>query len=73
MDGLAKKAKIQKGLDYDGNTQMQIVRIELACARCKAKGTQEDCNHLIGEIPWWHSRKNHARYRLGRSIVDDDQ
>ncbi len=50
--------------DKEGNRLFRVINIELVCARCKRHGKELSCQHMMGEIPYWHDEKRHADLEL---------
>jgi hypothetical protein len=42
-----------------GELLFNVVKMSLICDRCRKLGKEGDCNHLMGEIPYWQDQQRH--------------
>lgn len=43
----------------NGELLFNVIEKSFVCDRCRRLGKEADCNHLMGEIPYWQDQQRH--------------
>ena len=54
----------------NGKNAFKVIRIELACERCKKLNIPTQCKHMAGSIPPWQAE---GRKEVAHSLLADDE
>lgn len=49
--------------DEFGRQVFKLLRYTLVCDECRAKGEEEECEHKIGDLPYWQSAQKHNKLK----------
>lgn len=49
--------------DERGRSVFKLLKYSLVCDDCKAKGEEEQCEHKMGDLPYWQSAEKHNKLK----------